>query len=643
MAPPPSNDDSTLARTTKPSWSRRLAWIGLAWAAAMIVLIVLNQPGETPVPGNRPIEALAADYVSSDTCRSCHPGNYASWHASFHRTMTQPATPQTVAVELDGVSLSYDGLDYRIDRRDDAYFVRSKPVGAAESAFGKPLQIVQLTGSHNLQIFWLETGDRREGRTLGQFPFGYILAEKKWAPMVQTFLVPPGPKAVYSKGDWNNGCINCHVTHGRSTFVEGSTFDSKASEFGISCEACHSGGREHIERNRNPIRRYALHLFGGKDPTIANPERMDGPAASLACGQCHSIWAFHNAAASVTWNKENGTYRPGQKELDLRWVVQPQGTDHPEARAELKETDPHFFGDRFWGDGMVRVTGRELNGVLASPCYKGGHFSCLNCHEMHPDKTDPVTLDTWRRNDQMKPKMESDQACLQCHQDMKARLTQHTHHASSSEGSRCYNCHMPHTTYGLLRSIRSHQISSPTVKETTEHGRPNACNLCHLDQTLAWTAEKLESWYGQKSPGLSKEDQALSLAAQIILKGDAGQRMLIAWSMGWAPAQKASGYEWLYPFLIFELNDPYAAVRFGAWKSLQTLPGFSGYEYDYTQEDAQQKEAVARAYQKWWTEVRKPSPTFRTQTLLESTGMFRQDLLDRFLDQRNDRKIYLAE
>ena len=35
-------------------------------------------------------------YVSSQTCRSCHPGTYASWHKTYHRTMTQVATPATI-------------------------------------------------------------------------------------------------------------------------------------------------------------------------------------------------------------------------------------------------------------------------------------------------------------------------------------------------------------------------------------------------------------------------------------------------------------------------------------------------------------------------------------------------------------------
>ena len=47
---------------------------------------------------------------------------------------------------------------------------------------------------------------------------------------------------------------------------------------------------------------------------------------------------------------------------------------------------------------------------------------------------------------------------------------------------------MPYTTYGLLKTIRSHtDQQSVGRRRRVETGRPNACNLCHLDKTLAWT------------------------------------------------------------------------------------------------------------------------------------------------------------
>ena len=40
-------------------------------------------------------------YVSSDTCRACHPSQYASWHRSYHRTMTQVANPEAIQAPLE--------------------------------------------------------------------------------------------------------------------------------------------------------------------------------------------------------------------------------------------------------------------------------------------------------------------------------------------------------------------------------------------------------------------------------------------------------------------------------------------------------------------------------------------------------------
>ncbi len=36
------------------------------------------------------------EYAGSASCRACHPNQYNSWHQSFHRTMTQAASPESV-------------------------------------------------------------------------------------------------------------------------------------------------------------------------------------------------------------------------------------------------------------------------------------------------------------------------------------------------------------------------------------------------------------------------------------------------------------------------------------------------------------------------------------------------------------------
>ena len=59
-------------------------------------------------------------------------------------------------------------------------------------------------------------------------------------------------------------------------------------------------------------------------------------------------------------------------------------------------------------------------------------------------------------------------------------------------------------------AIPSHQISSPTVQATIDTGRPNACNLCHLDKTLEWSAEHLFEWYGTPKPDLNDDDRTIA-------------------------------------------------------------------------------------------------------------------------------------
>ena len=569
--------------------------------------------------------------------------------------MTQVATPAAILAPLDELQLSRDGWLYRVQRKGEAYFVQRRRVGPAGNAaasvpasgsaapaagaFEPPREIVLLTGSHNMQFFWMATD---HGRTVEHFPFGWLVAEKMWAPLEDTFLCPPEFHPLQTEGDWNRGCIDCHTTQGRSRLMQDGRFDSQVSEFGIACEACHAGAQEHVNKERNPVERYVVHLTGRPDPTIANPARMDGPRSALVCGQCHSVWSFSSAEARAAWNRDGTTFRPGQAAIPGRFVVQPADSAHAAEKQAILASNPYFYQDSYWSDGMVRVVGREYNGVQASPCFKGGDYSCLSCHEMHSKPADEATLRA-RAVNQLNPAGMSDQACLQCHPAIGADLTAHTHHARESVGSRCYECHMPHSGFGLMRAVRSHQVSTPTVVESVAFGRPNACNLCHLDKPLAWTAQNLHAWYGTPIPELSADDRKIAAGAKWLIKGDAGQRALIAWSMGWAPAQKASGREWMAAYLTVTLVDPYAAVRFVAWKSLRTLPGFENIPFDFMADRPQMKVSAAKAYQQWLAFRKRRRQPFDPAILLEPDGSFPEFIYRRLLLERDNRFIYLVE
>lgn len=227
----------------------------------------------------------------------------------------------------------------------------------------------------------------------------------------------------------------------------------------------------------------------------------------------------------------------------------------------------------------MRVSGREMNGMVDSPCYERGELACTSCHQMHQREDDPRPTAEWRQH-QLAVDMDTDQGCLQCHSSYAKKLESHTHHTAASEGSRCYNCHMPYTSYGLLKSLRSHRIDSPNVSATLQTGRPNACNLCHLDKSLGWAAEQLTQKFGVASPPIEGDQASLPFALLVGLQGDAGQRALVAWALGWKPAQAASRPAFAPALLGALMDDPYDAVRYISERSLRTL-GFDAKELGY--------------------------------------------------------------
>src|SRR5688500_10703630 len=193
--------------------------------------------------------------------------------------------------------------------------------------------------------------------------------------------------------------------------------------------------------------------------------------------------------------------------------------------------------------------------------------------------------------------MDSNEACFQCHSSFRANLEKHTYHKANSSGSLCYNCHMPFTTYGLLKGIRSHQITSPDATVARDTGRPIACAGCHLDKSAEWVAKGLEKWYGHKMPNLTDEEKELPASVVMALKGDAGQRALAADAMGWKDAQAASGgATWLSPYLAQLMDDPYPAVRYIAHRSLRTLPEYKNFAFDFSP-DPSRRPSVAEQIQ----------------------------------------------
>jgi len=564
-------------------------------------------------------------YASSQTCRACHPSEYHSWHHSYHRTMTQLAKPEAVLAKWHGTKLPLGQAELQLEKKGDEYWITT--VGADGI---KPVEqrATLTTGSHHLQVYWVADA---KGNLQHPFPYGWLVADQKWVPVSDTFLRDPNLAPPDAK--WNNVCIKCHAVAGRpGVDARTRTVNTEIAELGIACEACHGPAGAHIAHYQNPANRYRSRLGGGAAHGILNPGGdFDHRLSAQVCGQCHS---YQYTPDQLDWLRNGPRFLPGD-ELNANTAVVRASAFIASGKAPA--THPHPGGDwlkdRFWPDGMVRVTGREYNGLLDTPCFQRGKMSCLSCHSMHGYHD---------RNDQLAPRMDTNEACFQCHDDFRDNPAAHTHHAAGSTGGLCYNCHMPHTTYGLLGAIRSHQVDSPSVGAQLKTGRPNACNLCHLDQTLDWTGRHLAEWYGHRRPTLDDDAKSVSATLTMLLKGDAGQRAIAAWHMGWEPARKTSGGDWQVSWLIRAMDDPYAAVRQIAHKALTADPAFADAPFDYTAPLAKRTDQIA-AIRRRLVNAGPLGQAPQAELLLDGRGRPLEDDAARLTAQRNNRPMTLQE
>ncbi len=563
---------------------RGLVLCGLV-AVTASALATLAARGRRPSAGAVRIDH-ASGSLGSGACRSCHPGEHASWHRSFHRTMTQAATPQAARGPWDGVKLEIEGRSVELSRRGDELWARlpdpdfvakATLADAPEPNALAPLvsrRVVITTGSHHHQVYWVRTERQQELRLL---PITYLVAEQRYVARRDSFLQPPD--APQHAVRWNSNCIQCHATRPEPGLVDYTEqFASKAAELGIACEACHGPGAAHVAKHHGPFGRFAVHRSHEPDPSIVNPARLTAERSSEVCGQCHSYFVPRDPER--WWHVGFADYRPGNTLADTRTLLT---FERPAIAARSPDVAAPFpdvavpsvdaaAESLFWADGTIRVGGREWNGLRASACFLRGsgkrQVSCLSCHSMHDSDPD----------DQLRKGESVNAPCVRCHEEQGARLTAHTRHAPASAGSSCVACHMPPTSYALFKTIRSHRIDSPSAVGTATTGRPNACNLCHLDRSLRWTAETLAQWANEAPPGAELGPDARAMLdedtprAQLeLLAGDAATRAVAAAAFGRAEAQHGSNRGASAFALAKLVDDPYAAVRKIACDSLRTF------------------------------------------------------------------------
>jgi predicted CXXCH cytochrome family protein len=519
------------------------------------------------VPTGTESNIQPADYTGPQSCRPCHVENYESWSKHSHRWMNALADSSTVKGDFSGqASIAFAGGRASFSRAGEEFLMDLE-----RGEVRRNYRVTQTIGSRFFQYYvgrQLEGPEPKSHHFYSQdhvLPFGYWLKRDEWVPIIHIGRVEgvdgtrPDPFAPPDRGDYYAeyaaGCNACHTTFAlgdlfvrrpaqvgayaplpmhwslrgylreahpdlldpaspptkeiekASSAMQHWTAPEHAVTLGVSCEACHLGGKQHVE-SKGQIKP----KFFPSDPALRVesadallPNGRDRRSLNWACGRCHVGRRPTFAAGMSTWNSV------------------------------------------------------EYSDAMRGSCYS--QLRCVDCHNPHR-AIGPI----WSLSAD-----QDDAVCLKCHQQYQdaEQRSGHTHHPAGSEGSRCLNCHMPRINEGVEDVVRTHMIYSPTRADMIEANHPNACNLCHTDKTIDWTLAELKNWYrATYSEGRIAEsypDRGIPAAFGWLRSKNESVRLVAAEALIRARDFRA------LPQLLDALDDPHLVNRQFAYKGLQEM------------------------------------------------------------------------
>ena len=504
--------------------------------------------------------------------------------------MNAKANAESILGDFSGSSISYRGGTGTFYLDGDAYRMRLE-----RDELVRVYSINRTIGSRFQQYYVgkLLTGPEPAEHPVRLIdyvlPFGYWLDKREWVPVVHVDLELPDaqrhdPFQHPANRAYDRSCASCHTTQvagdrllravgrerlaaysphqvmfnglgylrdSRNEVLQYADFyaekptdrvkkalsvmDDLAAEtyahaLGITCEGCHNGARHHAEREALKPRFYPsgehLAILGKDDESVWGRNRAN---LNWTCAQCHSGGRSMFACGTSTWNSTE-------------------------------------YSDAMRGACYDPLLAAEQN---------MHELTCVHCHDPH--------VPTGKR---WSPSVDQDdQKCLHCHDQFKdaTQRLAHTHHPAGTSGDRCMNCHMPKINEGMQDVVRSHLIFSPTDTAMLEANHPNACNLCHLEENIDWTLQKLEAWYGlaPSTAANQQTDRWKTYDESIIQKNYTSRSGAVG--LGWLSSDNEAvrlvavehlaiaNAKWALPEMVQLLDDEYLLNRQFAAQRLEEM------------------------------------------------------------------------
>lgn len=536
--------------------SRWWRWLGLVSAAMLLALAIFlaNRPSPgaapavapvaPPVVVAKPVHQAPAEYIGSARCADCHTEQHQAWEQSQHRHAMDHASADTVLADFNNTHFEYAGISSRFSQRDGRYFVTTDGPDGELTEY----EVLYTFGLDPVQQYLVDLGSGRiQALSIAWDTRAKADGGQRWFHLYPDEAVRHDHLLHWTGAsqNWNFMCADCHVTDYRKGYDAATeAFDSRWSEMGVGCEACHGPGSQHLawsEGQQWPNKGLAVLLDERQDMhwlhevervTAKRSTPLTSDKEQQVCAQCHSL---RSAVAEG--------YHAGLPLQDFY-------------RSELL-SDPLYFAD-----GQQREEVFISASFAQSRMHEAG-VTCSDCHEPHSQAL----------------RAEGNALCSSCHLATQFDQPSHHFHTADSSGAQCVSCHMPERTYMVVDPRRDHRIAVPRPDLAQQLGTPDACTACHSDHESDWAAQRIAEWFPE---GRWRQPSPANVIAAADQGQPTAQRDLAALAADpeLAPIMRASVLQRLRPeadsatqqAVVNGLRDADPLVRLGSLQAFEDAP-----------------------------------------------------------------------
>jgi tetratricopeptide (TPR) repeat protein len=421
-------------------------------------------------------------FTGTQSCIACHADQHQLWQGSHHDLAMQHATRDTILGDFDDTEFTANGIRSRFFIKDARFWVNTDgPDGNMQD-----FEIKYTFGLMPLQQYLVEFPDGRiQALSIAWDSRPVSAGGQRWFHLYPDQSINAGDELHWTgpQQNWNYMCADCHSTNlvkGYSSVTN--TFKTTWSDINVACESCHGPGQQHL-------------AWTEMDDSLKQEDISLG-LEHLLQDRLGINWLMNpdtgtaERSQPVTHNREIGVCAAcHSRRSQLKSGIESDGSFLDHYRPALLTTDLYH------ADGQIQDE-VYVWGSFAQSKMKAAGVTCSDCHEPHS----------------LQLRVAQEHVCSQCHLPAKFATTEHHRHSPESSGANCLDCHMSQTTYMVVDPRRDHSLRIPRPDLSLLYATPNACNQCHTDKSIQWTAGEFTKLWPAVAEPYQNWTRAITLA-----------------------------------------------------------------------------------------------------------------------------------